>query len=110
EERVEADRILMATRKALAADADLLEEGERERIEDALRMLEEAKAGTKPALIHGGVEALDNATHAWAGRRMDRAIAKAIEGKQVEDVETQVASAQGVDAHVEAHTGGAGGR
>src|SRR5262249_39523447 len=49
EERVEAERVLLATRKALAADADLLQEGERERIELAVRELEEAKLGTRPA-------------------------------------------------------------
>ena len=34
---------------------------------------------------------------------MDRAVARAIAGKQVEEVERDVASAEGVDAHVEAH-------
>jgi hypothetical protein len=36
EARVEADRVVMATRKALAADADLLEPGEREKVDAAL--------------------------------------------------------------------------
>src|SRR5262245_57608935 len=36
EERVEADRILLATRKALGVDADLLEPGERAHIDAAI--------------------------------------------------------------------------
>lgn len=103
EARVEADRVVMATRKALASDADLLAEGEAEKIEGALAGLEAAIRGTNARTILLRTEALDEATHAWAGRRMDRAVAKAIAGKQVEDVEAQVAEAAGVEAHLQAH-------
>ncbi|MEJ7735110.1 MAG: Fe-S protein assembly chaperone HscA [Polyangiaceae bacterium] len=110
EERVEAERVLMATRKSLAADADLLEGDERPRIEVAIRELEEAARGEAPALIHARVEALDDATHAWAGRRMDRAIARAIEGKVLDEVEANVTGARGVDDHVDEHARMAGNR
>ena len=103
EERVEAQRILAATRKSLAADADLLAPGERDPIEAAMRELEEATRREAPALIHARVEALDAATHAWAGRRMDRAIAQAIHGKAIDEVEAGVRAAKGVDEHVEDH-------
>ncbi|MCC6557912.1 MAG: Fe-S protein assembly chaperone HscA [Polyangiaceae bacterium] len=103
EARVEADRVAMATRKALAADGDLLEPGEREAIEAALRALDAAIRGDRAALIQARTEALDDATHAWAGRRMDRAVAAAIAGKQVGEVEAKVAAAKGVDQHVEEH-------
>lgn len=105
EARVEADRVVMATRKAIAADADLLEEGERARIEEALAALVTAIGGTNARTIAARTEALDEATHAWAGRRMDRAVAKAIAGKQVGDVEASVAEASGVEAHLAAHGG-----
>jgi molecular chaperone HscA len=59
--------------------------------------------GERLGAITMRTEALDAATHEWAGRRMDRAVARAIAGKQVEDVEKDVARAEGVDAHVEAH-------
>ncbi len=108
EARVEADRVVMATRKAIGADADLLEPGEREKIEEALANLEAAIKGTNARSILVRTEALDEATHAWAGRRMDRAVAKAIAGKQVGDVEAQVAEAAGVEAHVHAHGGASG--
>jgi molecular chaperone HscA len=107
EERVEAERVLLATRKALASDADLLVDGERDLIEAAMRALEDATRGERPALIHARVDELDDATHDWAGRRMDRAIAKAIAGKQVGDVEAVVSRAKGVDEHVREHGHGA---
>ncbi|WP_441291104.1 Fe-S protein assembly chaperone HscA [Sorangium sp. KYC3313] len=106
EARVEGERVAMATRKALSADADLLDPGEREVIEGALKGLDAAIRGDKPGLILARTEALDEATHGWAGRRMDRAVARAIAGKQVEDVEAKVAAAKGVDAHLAEHGGG----
>jgi molecular chaperone HscA len=108
EERVEAGRVLSATKKALETDADLLEGTERAEIEDAIAQLERATAGTNPSLIHAQLEILDHATKPWAGRRMDRAVAKAIAGKQVEAVEEGVAAARGVDAHVAEHAERAG--
>ncbi|WP_437673372.1 Fe-S protein assembly chaperone HscA [Sorangium sp. So ce131] len=110
EARVEAERVAMATRKALAADADLLGPGEREAIEGALSALDAAIRGDKPGLIQARTDALDEATRGWAGRRMDRAVAKAIGGKQVEDVEAKVAAARGVDAHLAEHAGNDAGR
>jgi molecular chaperone HscA len=103
EARVEAEQVLRATRKALAADADLLPPEERARVDQTVVDLEAAIAGERVAAITAGTEALDDATHGWAGRRMDRAVARAIAGKQVGDVERDVAHAEGVDAHVEAH-------
>jgi molecular chaperone HscA len=103
EARVEADQVLNATRKALALDADLLEADERGRIEAAVTELAAAVRGDKPPLIVARTEALDDATHAWAGRRMDRAVARAIAGKDVTAVEHEVSAARGVDDQVEEH-------
>jgi molecular chaperone HscA len=103
EARVEAEQVIHATRKSLAADADLLSPEERERIDQALADLEGAILGERVAPITARTEALDEATHAWAGRRMDRAVAKAIAGKQVDDIEKDVERAAGVDAHVAEH-------
>lgn len=101
--RVEADRVVMATKKALQADGDLLSEDERKSIEAALAALEQAISGDKASLIQARTDQLDDATHAWAGRRMDRAVARAIAGKKVDAVEGTVADARGVDAHVAEH-------
>ncbi len=103
EGRVEGGRIANATRKALATDADLLAEGEKEAIERALTELDVAMKGSDPAKITGRIEMLDGATKAFAGRRMNRAIERAIGGKKVDDVSRTVATARGVDAHVEEH-------
>ena len=100
--KVEAERIGQATAKALLADADLLEPGEAERVERALRALHEAAAGTHASAIQNRIDELDHMTHDWAGRRMNRAVARAIEGKRVGAVEASVAGAKGVDAHLAA--------
>jgi molecular chaperone HscA len=100
EAKVDADRIRQATEHALASDADLLESGEAEAIERAMTTLAGALSGTSASAIQGAVEELDDATYAWAGRRMNRAIARAIEGKQVGDVEATVATAKGIEAHL----------
>lgn len=69
----------------------------------ALADLQMAVKGERAALITARTQALDEATHAWAGRRMDRAVARAIEGKRVDDIERDVEGARGVDAHVAEH-------
>jgi molecular chaperone HscA len=101
--RVEAERVVHATKKALAADSDLLSAEEKTTIEQALSALEEAIKGDKASLIQARTDQLDDATHAWAGRRMDRALASAIAGKKVDAVEGTVEDALGVDAHVADH-------
>ena len=103
EGRVDAGRIALATAKALAADADLLEAGEHTLIEAALGELRAAAAGSEPSRISSRIDALDAATQAFAGRRMNRAIARAISGKRVDDLSREVAGAKGVEAHVEEH-------
>jgi molecular chaperone HscA len=103
EARVEAEQVIAATKKALAADADMISREERERIEQALADLSAAVLGERPGAITARTEALDAATHEFAGRRMDRAVARAIAGKRVDDVAGEVEHARGVDAHVEAH-------
>ncbi len=106
--RVEAERVISATEKSLESDAELLDDAERQRIEQALSELrasfdKEAEAGKKASLISARTEALEEATHAWAGRRMNRAIAQALAGQGVEQVGETVKTARGVDAHVEEH-------
>ncbi|MBK8252224.1 MAG: Fe-S protein assembly chaperone HscA [Polyangiaceae bacterium] len=103
EARVEAERVVMATKKALEADADLLIDDEGVRIEQALAALQAAIKGDRATLIQARTDELDDATHNWAGRRMDRAVAKAIAGKQVDSIESTVSDARGVDAHVAEH-------
>ncbi len=103
--RVESERVLHATEKALAADADLLEGGERTRVEAVVNALRDALGGTRVAAIQAALDELDAVTHAWAGRRMNRAVQAAIAGRALGDVEHRVEHAQGVEAHLAAHAG-----
>jgi len=102
--KVEAQRILLSTKKSLLTDADLLAPEERQQIDRVVSELEATlKSADSAALVQARLDALDDATHAWAGRRMNRAIQQAIAGKEVGAVEQSVAHAAGVDAHVQAH-------
>jgi molecular chaperone HscA len=85
EARVEADRMLIATRSALAADGQLLEPAEREHIESLLRQLEAIARSSNDA---GAIEAVTHAvaagTEAFAAARMNHSIQQALAGKNVE--------------------------
>jgi molecular chaperone HscA len=89
-ERVEADRILQATRGALAASADLLGEGERAAIEAAMDTLEKGKAGRDHLAIRAAIQALDAASKDFATRRMNRALAQGLRGQDIGAVESKV--------------------
>ena len=107
--RVEAERLLLATDKGLAYDTDLLDEADRQRIDQASAELRSAVREAKNAgTIQSRIDALDHATHDWAGRRMNRAVQAAIEGRSVSEIAKSVEHAAGVDAHVLAHEQGRG--
>jgi len=102
--QVEATRILLATDKALDTDADLLDEAERVRVEQALNATRTAASSASTAsAVESAISALDDATHEWAGRRMNRAIQTAIAGKNLGTVEQSVAHAAGIEAHLAKH-------
>jgi molecular chaperone HscA len=86
EARVEAQRMLEATRSALAADADLLEPAERAAIERLLTELEAAAQRDDAAAIDAATKALAKGTEAFAARRMNRSIAQALAGRHVENL------------------------
>ena len=107
ETSVEARRMLLATQKALSTDADLLEAEERRALDDVIARLERALSSEASASrLQLLTDELDRVTHAWAGRRMDRAIQGAIGGKDVSEVADRVKDARGVDAHVREHQAG----
>ena len=86
ESRVESERLLLATKSALRADGDLLEEGERETIEAAMATLQTTSEGDDHAAIDAAVEALAATTEAFAAERMNRGIRQALAGRRIEDV------------------------
>jgi molecular chaperone HscA len=109
EGRVEAARVLQATQKALAADADLLEEREKGEIARCIEQLQQALEAGSEATASRLVtltQALDDATHAFAGRRMDRAFNAALSGREVGALAGSVQHARGVEAHLEEHERG----
>ena len=84
EAQVEADRIADATRTALAADGDLLDAAERARVDADLAALAVARAGTDHLVVRAAVVALSHSTDEFAGRRMNRSVARALTGKRVD--------------------------
>ena len=91
-ERVEADRILSATRVALAGSTDLLVEGEREAIDAGMAGLESAKSGTNHLAIRGAIQSLDEVSKEFARRRMNAALAENVRGQALDTVEKKVTS------------------
>jgi molecular chaperone HscA len=87
EARVEADRMLLATRSALAADADLLSAQERAAMDALMKTLETLRSTSEDAKgIDAATEALAKGTEAFAALRMNRGIQKALSGKNIEAV------------------------
>jgi molecular chaperone HscA len=91
EARVEAERVLLALAAALKADGELLQPAARAVIDRAADRLKSAILGTDRDLIHAAVEALDQATHAFAQSRMDRAVQLALKGHSLDEVEASMA-------------------
>ncbi|MBK7004201.1 MAG: Fe-S protein assembly chaperone HscA [Burkholderiales bacterium] len=83
EARVDADRLLLATRSALDADADLLEPTERAAIDAAMLALDGMRLGDDAAAIEDSSKALAQATEGFAAQRMNRGIAQALSGKNI---------------------------
>jgi molecular chaperone HscA len=100
EQRIEAERVIAATEKALRDDGDLLEPGEGDKIAHAIERLRAAHAGNDHRPIALRIEDLDTAAHGLAGRRMDRAIRTALAGRSLAAVEAETATATGIDAHL----------
>jgi molecular chaperone HscA len=83
--KVDAERMLIATRSALAADADLLQPAQRQKIDALVATLAETTAqSSDAAVIEAAVQALAKGTEAFAAQRMNEGIRKALAGKNLE--------------------------
>jgi len=89
-EKVEAERILAATRGAFASDAALLDDDVRAAGEAAMADLEVAMAGTDHLVVRAKIEALDVATKPFAQRRMNRAVAAQLHGVSLDEAARKV--------------------
>jgi molecular chaperone HscA len=86
EARVDADRMVLATRSALAADADLLSTAERAEIESLLVDTERVAQGDDHHAIDAATKALAAGTEAFAAARMNRGIRQALAGRSVDEI------------------------
>jgi len=87
EARVDADRMISATRSALQADGALLSAPELDAIESLIASLTEmAKQSESAADIESATDALAKGTEPFAALRMNQGIRKALSGKKLEEV------------------------
>ncbi|MCB4365705.1 Fe-S protein assembly chaperone HscA [Hydrogenophaga taeniospiralis] len=86
EARVDAERMIAATRSALSADAYLLEPAELAAIEALITDLAQTLASTDAATVEAATQALAKGTEAFAALRMNRGIQQALAGKKLEEV------------------------
>jgi molecular chaperone HscA len=85
EARVEADRMLLATRSALDADGQLLADDERAAIDALMTTLRHTAASSTDArTIEAATSALARGTEAFAAERMNHGIQKALAGRAVD--------------------------
>lgn len=83
ESRVDADRMLLAARSALAADADLLTLAERAEVDALIAALRAMLGSDNPLQIEAATKALAQGTEAFAALRMNRGIQRALAGKNI---------------------------
>ncbi len=86
EARVDADRLIMATQTALQADGNLLSTQERSSMAAAMQSLLASKGGEDAAAIEAQMKALALATESFAALRMNRGIAQALSGKNIQSL------------------------
>jgi molecular chaperone HscA len=86
EARVDADRMIAATRSALAADGGLLKPDEREAIEALIEALAQQVQSEDAAAIEAATQALAKGTESFAAQRMNQGIQQALSGKKLEEV------------------------
>lgn len=86
EAQVDADRMIMATRSALVADADLLSADERAQVDVLVLSLAEVRAHGDAPAIEAATQSLAKGTEVFAAHRMNRGIRQALAGKNIEAV------------------------
>ena len=86
EARVEAERMVLATRAALAADGSLLTDDEQTAVRSLITSVQANAEGIDADAIERAIEALAEGTEAFAAARMNQGIRQALAGRRVEDV------------------------
>jgi molecular chaperone HscA len=87
EARVDADRMLLATRSALAADGQLLSAAERAHIDALMATLQAAIPTEQDAqALEDCTQALAKGTESFAAERMNHSIQKALAGQNIQSM------------------------
>ncbi|CAG9176940.1 Fe-S protein assembly chaperone HscA [Cupriavidus pampae] len=86
EERVEAERLVEATTRALETDGVLLDDAERAAIDTLIAAVRQIAQGDDHRAIKASVDALSHGTDEFAARRMDRSIKSALAGRKVNEI------------------------
>ncbi len=86
EARVDAERMVLATRSALAADGDLLDAESTAQVDALMKAVIEVAGQSDHTVINAAVEALAQGTEGFAAARMNRGIRSALAGRSVEEV------------------------
>jgi molecular chaperone HscA len=92
ESKVEAGRNLNAVSAALANDGHLLSDGEFNAIKSVVQALEEAAKGDNRDAITAAADQLEEATKAFAEKRMDRGIRSALRGVDIDSLDEKASS------------------
>ncbi|WP_153115639.1 Fe-S protein assembly chaperone HscA [Rhodocyclus tenuis] len=86
EAQVEAQRLIEAVQSALKSDGELLSTEERVRVETAIAALQAAALAENRRQITVTMDALDAETKAFAARRMDKNIRRALAGRSIDEL------------------------
>ncbi len=86
EARVDAGAIIEAVTAALISDSGLITAAEKQAIETEIQRLTLIKESEDASAIHKAVEALNQATEAFAAARMDASISRAFAGKNLDSI------------------------
>ena len=86
EARLDADRLLLATRSALDADGELLQPAERAEIESLMAVVQSVRARADAAVVEAATKVLADGTQAFAAMRMNHGIQQALSGRNIETV------------------------
>ena len=83
EHRVDAQRLIDATKAGLLEDGNLLSSSEISSIEERMNSLEKILNSSDPRAIKVASDALNRATEEFAARRMNAGVRSALEGKSI---------------------------
>ncbi|MEY2840752.1 MAG: hypothetical protein RJB60_3051 [Pseudomonadota bacterium] len=86
EARVDAERMLEATRSALAADGDLLSAEQRTEIDALMAQIGQRCDRGDVEALEASTKALAHATEGFAAERMNRSIRQALAGRQLDQI------------------------